>query len=188
MGVKFRSVAICLKGCFESNTKACQADRSINMNTEFRRAILPKEVRSLVTFDHKAFHKYKADWFERDNWESCEPWWMLFNGIKVGCCAFERNVDFSDNLEKENPRRPGSLYISTTGILPRFRGRGFGEMLKCWEISYARFHGFTRIVTNHRKSNKPMIQLNKKFKFKVLRTVPYYDEPTEPAVVMELLL
>ena len=33
------------------------------MNTEFRKAIVPEEIRSLVIFDHKTFHKYPADWF-----------------------------------------------------------------------------------------------------------------------------
>jgi ribosomal protein S18 acetylase RimI-like enzyme len=142
-----------------------------------------------LIFDHKAFHKYKDDWFDRDYWESCEPWWMLVNGIKIGCCAFERNVDVSDDPDQDNPPSPGSLYISTTGILPSLQGKGFGDLLKCWEIQYARHHRFSRIVTNHRESNTPVIRLNEKFGFKVTRTISnYYDHPAEPAVVMELLL
>ncbi len=161
------------------------------MNTEFRRALVPTEIRSLVIFDHKAFHKYPADWFDRDDWKTCDPWWMIVHDRKVGCCAFEPHVDFQGDIrgDGQNPPLRGSLYIVTTGILPQFRGLGFGNLLKYWQVLYARHHGFTRIVTNSRKSNKPMIGLNEKFGFKILRTTPnYYEEPRESTVVMELRL
>jgi ribosomal protein S18 acetylase RimI-like enzyme len=140
-----------------------------------------------VRFDHKAFRKYPADWFDRDEWETCDPWWMIVNNQKVGCCAFAPDEDFRE--DGENPHVVGSLYIVTTGILPSFRGQGLGNLMKCWQISYARRHGFTRVVTNTRRSNKAMIKLNKKFGFGVLRTTPgYYENPREPTVVMELRL
>jgi ribosomal protein S18 acetylase RimI-like enzyme len=161
------------------------------MHTELRRAILPRELHSLVLFDHKAFHKYPADWFDRDYWEACDPWWMIVNNRKVGCCAFEPNVDFQQDIRADgmNTRLRGSLYIVTTGILPVFQGQGFGRLLKSWQLSYARTYGFNRIVTNTRVSNRPMIGLNKRFGFKILRTTPgYYDQPREGTVVMELPL
>jgi ribosomal protein S18 acetylase RimI-like enzyme len=161
------------------------------MNTEFRRALKPKEIRSLVIFDHKAFQKYPDDWFDRHDWEMLDSWWMIVGNKKIGCCAFDPHADFQEDVRDDevNPYSRASLYIATTGILPRFRGLGFGGLLKCWQISYARYNGFTRIVTNSRKSNKPMIKLNEKFGFKVLRTTPnYYDNPREPTVVMELRL
>jgi ribosomal protein S18 acetylase RimI-like enzyme len=116
---------------------------------------------------------------------------MLIDGRKVGCCAFEPHVDFQGDVRKDNqnPRLRGSLYIASTGILLDFRGLGFGSLLKCWQISYAHRHGFKRLVTNTRKSNKSMLSLNKKFGFKVLRTTSdYYEGPSEPTVVMELRL
>jgi ribosomal protein S18 acetylase RimI-like enzyme len=161
------------------------------MNTEFRRAMLPEEIRSLVIFDHKAFHKYPRDWFDDVDWQAYDAWWMIVDGRKIGCCAFELDVDFQDDIraDGENPSLPGSLYIATTGILQQFRGLGFGSFLKNWQILYARRHGFTRIVTNTRKSNRPMLALNRKFGFKVMRTTPnYYGSPPEPTVVMELRL
>jgi ribosomal protein S18 acetylase RimI-like enzyme len=161
------------------------------MNTEFRRVMKPKEIRSLVLFDHKAFHKHPADWFDRKYWATLDSWWMIVGNRKIGCCAFDPHVDFQEDLPGagENPYRRASLYIATTGILPRFRGLGFGRLLKCWQISYARHNGFNRIITNSRKSNKPMISLNEKFGFTVVRTTPnYYDNPREPTVVMELRL
>jgi ribosomal protein S18 acetylase RimI-like enzyme len=161
------------------------------MNTEFRKAILPKEIRSLVIFDHKAFHKYPADWFDRDTWEAYDCWWMIIDKTKVGCCAFEPHVDFQEDIreDEKNPPLRGSLYTVTTGILPTFQGQGFGDLLKKWQLTYARRHGFTRVVTNTRKSNSAMVKLNRKFGFTILRTTPnYYQEPQEPTVVMELRL
>ena len=99
----------------------------------------------------------------------------LLGPLVVGCCAFEK--------------RRGSLYISTTGILPRFQNKGFGALLKSWEIVYARYHGFNRIITNCRKRNIRMIALNRQFGFRIVRTIPrYYTEPTDSSVLMELLL
>jgi ribosomal protein S18 acetylase RimI-like enzyme len=158
------------------------------MTTEFRKAILPDELRSLLAFDAKVFPK--ADRFSKGDWQSYESHWMIVNGVKAGCCAFARDVDFEEDLPAgENHLRRGSLYIASTGILPRFQGLGFGRMLKCWEISYARYHGFARIVTNTRKRNRPMIELNKKFGFRVVRVSPgYYSNPSDSTVVMELKL
>jgi ribosomal protein S18 acetylase RimI-like enzyme len=157
------------------------------MRTEFRRAVLPNELNRLVAFDHKAFTK--ADWFTKSDWAIYESYWMIVDGVTVGCCGFEHHVDFQDQ-ENENPPLRGSLYISTTGVLPRFEGKGFGRLLKSWQIAYARQHGFTRIVTNHRASNRRIIQLNKKFGFRVIRRSKaiYYEDPEEPTVVMELKL
>jgi ribosomal protein S18 acetylase RimI-like enzyme len=160
------------------------------MKTEFRRATA-KEISALVIFDHKAFHDHPADWFDRAYWAVCDSWWMIVDDKKVGCCAFERDVDFQGDLRKggRNPRLKGSLYIATTGILPGFRGQGLGGLLKSWQLAFARVHGFNRIVTNTRKGNRRMIALNKKAGFKVLRTTPdYYGEPRESTVVMELRL
>ncbi len=157
------------------------------MKNEFRKAIVPADLRSLVLFDHKAFHEYPGDWFPRDHWRIYETWWMLVDGKKVGCCAFEPHVDFQDDLEEtqENPALSASLYIASTGILPQFRRQGLGSLLKCWQIAYARHHGFNRIVTNTRASNLAMIGLNRKFGFRIIRkTAGYYAEPPEPTVVM----
>lgn len=157
------------------------------MTAEFRRAILPKEIPSLVAFDRQVFPK--TDCFSQADWQNYESYWMIVDDIRIGCCAFQRDVDFQEDIREDglNPPRPGSLYISTTGILPRFQRRGFGQMLKCFEISYARYHRFTRVVTNTRKSNAALIRLNKKFHFKVIRVTPgYYSRPKESTVVMEL--
>jgi ribosomal protein S18 acetylase RimI-like enzyme len=147
------------------------------VNAEFRRAEIPAELRSLQAFDRKVFRK--ADVFPAEYWKQCEPYWLLIDGVKAGCCAFD----------KHTLHAKGTLYVSTTGILPRFQRRGLGQLMKQWQIAYARRHGFTRIVITTRKSNAPMIALNRKFHFKTVRTIPrYYSDPTESALVMELLL
>ncbi len=100
-------------------------------------------------------------------------------------------MDFGDDIREDraNPHRAGSLYIASTGILPAFQKRGFGQLFKSWQIAYARNHSFTRLVTNTRKSNAAMIALNRKFHFRTVRTTSrYYSDPVEATVVMELLL
>ena len=158
------------------------------MITEFRQAVLPKEVRSLAAFDRKVFSA--ADVFPPSYWKQCEAWWMLIDGRKAGCCAFQRDTDFTEDLTfTDNPKSKGTLYIATTGLLPKYQGQGFGALLKAWEVAYARRHGFRRIVTNPRKKNVRMIELNRQFGFMIVRTTPrYYAEPTDATVVMELLL
>lgn len=157
------------------------------MHTEFRRVHPTEELRSLVAFDRKVFTV--DDRFPIEYWGYVESYWMLINGVKVGCCAFERNVDFQQDERDDgvNPRMPGSLYIASTAILPRFQHRGFGRMLKCWQVAFAQQQKFHRIVTNTRMRNKAMIHLNEKFGFKVIRISPdYYSRPAESTVVMEL--
>jgi ribosomal protein S18 acetylase RimI-like enzyme len=156
------------------------------MKTEFRKAVLPDELKRLVSFDHKVFTR--ADWFTKSDWERYDSYWLIVDEVTVGCCGFEHHVDFQDDQEIENPPLPGSLYISTTSILPRFQGQGLGRLLKSWQIAYARRHRFARIVTNHRASNRQMIELNKEFGFRIIRRQKaiYYEDPDEPTVVMEL--
>ncbi len=161
------------------------------MHTEFRKAVKPDELSRLMAFDRKAFHQYPSDWFYREDWQSYESWWLLVNRRRVGCCAFQPHVDFEDDISPTgaNPRRQGSLCIVSTGIHPSFRGKGLGTLFKAWQISYARFHGFERIVTNTRKSNRAMLALNRKFGFRILRTTPaYYVDPSEATIVLELRL
>ena len=157
------------------------------MRTEFRKVRTADEIGSLMAFDRKVFSS--VDCFPRDHWLNVLSYWMLIDGIKVGCCAFENNVDFQQDQRRDgvNPPLTGSLYIASTAILPRFQGHGFGRMLKAWQVAYAWRHKFNRIVTNTRKRNKPMIHLNRKFSFEVIRITPgYYSGPSDSTVVMEL--
>jgi ribosomal protein S18 acetylase RimI-like enzyme len=159
------------------------------MQTEFRKSVLPDEIRDLRAFDRKVFSK--ADLFTTQEWEEYESFWMIVDGTAVGCCAFQLNVDFKEDVREDqiNPPMKGSLYIATTGILPAFQGKGMGPLLKSWQIAYAKYCGFGRIVTNTRNSNIPMILLNYRVGFRVIRITPrYYTRPVEATVVMELKL
>jgi ribosomal protein S18 acetylase RimI-like enzyme len=159
------------------------------MHTEFRKAILPEDIPSLIAFDHKVFPK--ADWFSKTDWEMYISYWMIVDQRKLGCCALQHHADFKEDVRGDgaNPPRRGSLYISSTGILPVYQRMGLGTLLKAWQVAYARRHHFTRIVTNTRKSNTAMIHLNEKFGFEVVRVSPhYYSGPADSTVVMELRL
>jgi ribosomal protein S18 acetylase RimI-like enzyme len=155
------------------------------VHTEFRLADTRRELKSLVAFDRKVFSA--ADSFEPHMWRNYMAFWMLVQGKKIGCCAFEENVDFSEDSSNEETNAPlrRSLYIATTGILRDYQGKGFGSLMKAWQISYARHYGFTRLVTNMRKSNASIIGLSKKYGFKRLRIVSRYYSDGEAALVME---
>jgi GNAT superfamily N-acetyltransferase len=157
------------------------------MKTEFRKANPATEIRGLMAFDRKVFPS--SDLFDADYWKACVVYWLIVDGVKVGCCAFEEHVDFQDDLSDGNPPRKGSLYIASTGILPKLQGKGLGTLLKSWQICYARHYGFKRIVTNTRGRNTTMIVLNQQFGFRIIRTTPhYYSDPPDSTVVMNLRL
>jgi len=142
-----------------------------------------------MAFDRKVFTA--SDLFPAAYWKVCETFWMTIDGVKAGCCAFQRDIDFQEDLREDgwNPSKKKTLYIATTGLLPDYQGQGLGALLKAWEIAWARRNGFTRIVTNTRGRNKRMIDLNLRFGFRIVRTTPrYYAEPTDSTVVMELKL
>jgi len=153
------------------------------MNIEFKKAILPADLADLCAMDKRIFGKYPGDLFTPEMWQEQEVYWMICDGKNIGCSSFLHHSDHDGTLQ------PGSLHIMTTGILPELQGRGFGEKQKTWQIEYARLHGFSRIITNTRQSNYRMIALNEKLGFKQILVVQdFYEEPAEPAIVMELQL
>ena len=157
------------------------------MHTEFRPVDPAREVRALLVFDRKVFGS--ADAYSAEMWRAYESYWMFVDGKKVGCCAFERDHDFRDDLGESDPPLKGTLHITSTGLLPKYQGLGLGTLMKAWQVAFARRHGFTRLVTASRKSNVRMIALNKKFGFQAIRVTPrYYREPVEAILVQELKL
>jgi RimJ/RimL family protein N-acetyltransferase len=154
------------------------------MKVEFRRADTTSELRSLMIFDRKVFG---ADAFSREMWSEMDAWWMLVDAVKTGCSAFEPHVGF--DRYGEPTREPGTLYIATTGILPRRQGRGLGLLMKAWQVAWARSHSYRRIVTNHRAGNQGIIAMNKAFGFRRTgRIKGYYSCPDEDAISMILEL
>lgn len=144
------------------------------MKTEFRKAVLPRELKALMVFDRKVFPL--TDCFDADYWRECDCWWLIVSGVKIGCCAFEKTAS-------------RTLYIATTGILPAYRGQGFGALMKAWQIAYAHRHKFRRLRAHTRQNNKRMIELNEEFGFRIVKTeAHHYTAPDEPALLMELRL
>jgi ribosomal-protein-alanine N-acetyltransferase len=153
------------------------------MSVEFRRVAVPDEIEALLIFDRRAFADFPADLFDAEDWAGFVSYWMIVDGETVGCSAVVHDEDYDETS------KPESLWIASTGILPEHRRKGFGQMLKEWQIGYASEHGFKVIVTNMRKSNDPIIALNEKLGFTVREISPeYYSEPNEDAIVMELQL
>jgi len=161
------------------------SDTSFSMTdslpVEFRKALVPDELGRLLDFDRKAFARYPADLFDERTWMALLSYWLIVDGVIVGCTALEQHMDY------DGSSRPGALFISSTGVLPEFQGRGYGKLQKQWQIEYARKNGFTTVVTNMRESNQRIILLNEQFGFarRKLHT-NYYKDPAEAALVMEL--
>jgi ribosomal protein S18 acetylase RimI-like enzyme len=154
---------------------------SLVTNIEFKKVVIPDEMDALRDFDQKIFGDYPDDLFSPEEWGGLESYWVLMNGVPVGCIALEHDIDF------DGEPKPGSLFIASTGLLPDYQGRGYGSTIKEWEIDYGRRHGFKLIVTNARESNTRSIRLNEKFGFKVRETaLGYYSNPKESATVMQL--
>ena len=147
---------------------------------EFRKVSMPDEIPALCDFDKKTFQDTPGDFYSPERWVDCECYWVVANGQIVGCTAFELNTDGRNS-------HPGYIFVSSTGVLPEFRGRGFGNVQKEWQIRFALERGFTKMFATMRKSNARMISINEKFGFTVRGTIPgYYGGPDEDGVAMEL--
>ena len=159
------------------------------LHTEFRRADPAHELRGLLAFDRAVFRA--ADRFPAEYWREIVSYWMVVDGARAGCCAFETLADFQEDVPRDqnNVVLKGSLFIASTGIHPRFQSLGLGRLMKQWQICYARRNGFQRIVTNMRARNAAIIRLNRELGFQTIRTTPrYYSDPVDATVVMELRL
>jgi len=148
---------------------------------EFRKARIPEEAEELQRLDQKIFAEFPGDLFALEDWMEFESYWMIDDGVIVGCSAFLPNVDF------DSTPRPGCLYIASTGVLPEMRRRSYGRKQKEWQIEYAKQHGFRTMVTNMRRSNRLILRLNERLGFKFRGIAPsFYSDPEEDAFVMEL--
>ena len=164
------------------------------MLVSFRR-VRPDEVDLLCELDVKIFG---GDGFESpEDWEGLEIYFIVTDQevVKiidqqiVGSIAFRHHSDISENYEAEYPHLHNSLYLVSIGILLEKQGEGIGSIAMTWLIDYARRHGFTKLVSNARKSNLPSIRLHQKFGFETTRIIPeYYERPDEDAIVFELNL
>ena len=154
------------------------------MKIDIRR-VRPDEMGLLCELDVKIFGDDGFDTPEL--WDGLEMFFIVADDSIVGSTALRHHGDMSDDSAVEYPYLKGSLYIVSTGVLPKWQGKGLGKIVKAWQIDYVRQNGFTRIVTNARVSNFRSIELNKKFGLKTVRTIAgYYENPNEDAVILDL--
>ncbi len=154
------------------------------MHVEIRKADI-SNAHILTNFDAKILQN--SDAFDDEDWLDLECFFLLVDGNIVGTTAVRHNSGVWE--AGEYPFVPKCLYIVSTGILPEYRGKGWGLFLKAWQIAYAREYSFKKIVTNCRISNTRIIHLNRKFGFHDIRSIAdYYDDPDEVGLVMELEL
>lgn len=148
------------------------------MNIQIVKADSEKEADMLALFDKLIFSR--SDWFPPDNWRRLECFWLLVDGKQAGSIGMRPDLDLISGGK--------ILQIVTTGILPEFQGKGFGNFIKRWQVGHARMNGFRGMVTRARASNTRSIGLNKKFGFKATSRVPhFYGDPVEDAIVLELV-
>lgn len=154
------------------------------MSVEIRKAISKEDRELLCRMDKQMFPK--GDVYDKPSyWKEYDCYFLLLDGKPIGSIAFKPHT--APNGENEFIPSDDCLYITSTGILPRFQGRGWGAFLKAWEIVYARHCGFKRVLSHVRKSNTRIIKLNQKFGFRVVREMPnYYTDPREDGLLMEL--
>lgn len=151
------------------------------------RRVRPDEMGLLCELDVKIFDN---DGFDTpDLWEGLEIYFIIINQRVVGSLAFRLHSDVSESYEGEYPYLHNSLYLVSIGILPEKQKRGIGSIAMTWIANHARKHGFSRIVSNARKSNLPSLRLHQKLGFEITCTFPgYYKDPDEDATVFELKL
>lgn len=135
-----------------------------------------------MTFFHKVDHSVPS-YFRQYGLRS---FWLIQKRKRIGACCVKHHATFSTDKYAFSKRAYGTLYITSTAVLPQFRQHGFGAVLKAWQIAYARTHGFTKIVTNIRVSNTASIRLNLKFGFTIVDQFEKCYPDGENAVIMEL--
>jgi ribosomal protein S18 acetylase RimI-like enzyme len=154
------------------------------------RATLPKDARALAAFDKRTFpnvsdHSTPA-YFSEDGMQS---FWLLLKRRRIGACSLIPHATFEASPHALCCPEPGTLYITSTAIVPTQRGYGFGSIWKAWQITYAKKGGFKKIVTNARVSNTASIALNRKFGFAVVHEcIPDCYADGEESIVFELIL
>lgn len=152
---------------------------------EIHKANIKKDVKLLYCLE-KAIFPRDYDNLKR-KWPQYPETYILFVKKKpVGYVIVQPHRGLYNYKTGKYEIKSGSLHVSATGILPKFRGKGLGDVLKTWTIAYARVGSFKSINATARESNKPIIRLNKKFGFKVTRKIKKFYPDGETALVEEL--
>ena len=158
------------------------------LNFEIRRAILPGDAYELAALDRRMFPA--EDIFSAHAFcaKELHCFWILHNDDHIGSTVMLHHCGLAPNWETDCPKERGTMYVTSTGLLPKFQNRSFGSIVKAWQIAYAREEKYRRIVTNARVSNMGSIKLNRKFGFRGLGVLANFYNDGEAALTMELVL
>lgn len=155
------------------------------MIIEFRKIDLEKEVDLLVEMEAKIFSP--SDRLRAENFEGTECYWIVTDSVIAGCTSLRNSYIATESYKLIWCEE--AIHIVSTGILPEFQGKGFGNQIKEWQISYAKSRCCIVMTTVCRRGNLRMIGLNEKFGFKVSGTVTNsYHDPEEDGIIMALNL
>ena len=150
-----------------------------------RRVSTQREHELLVDMDRRMFRP--SDMFGIKDFQQGLCWLIVCNGEPAGSIVMLPDIDLDS--EAHEIVMPKSLYIASTGILPAWQRHRLGSIAKAFELSYAKTHGFTTMVTMCRSRNAAMLRINERFGFVPRHCVPdVYDQPRDDAVVLELLV
>lgn len=140
------------------------------MDVRIRKADLKTEIRGIMRMDRLIF---PVDAYETsEKWENHKCYWVIVKRRKVGMIAFVHDEDHDKG--GGHIHTLGNLYIPSTGIIPDYQGMGLGNIAKAYEVAYALQHGFSSISVTCRKSNEPILKLNKAFGFRRTYVIPHY--------------
>lgn len=151
------------------------------------RAVSSDEVPLLADMDRVIYSP--PDVFSEENFNDPDytNFLILLNNSPIGSTVLAHHKSVGASYDAPLPSVEKTLYIVSTAFLPEFQSRGFGSIVKAWQIAYARYYGFKTIITNIRASNARSIALNSKFGLRFTGVIHrYYNDPIEDAVVLRL--
>ena len=100
-----------LVGVLESGRKRKNGTPNREMQTQFQKALIPADIRSLATFDHKVFHR--ADWFDREDWRTYESWWMIIDNKERSVAVHLKSTSIFRTMSVMMAKIQGSADRST---------------------------------------------------------------------------
>lgn len=146
-----------------------------------QKADVKSEAAELVAMDTEIF---STDRFT--DWSDYTVSWIVKDGEKAGSVAFVPHMTIGPSWDID-AKSPGTLWLVSIGIRPKFQGKGIGTAAMALAIENAMTERFNRMTSNFRISNEASRRLHAKCGFKPVKIVPdYYLDPMEDAEVVEI--
>ena len=124
--------------------------------------------------------------------ENVEAHWILLDGVRIGAILVELDTDVAATMECDSPPAPGVVQSTSIGLLPDFRGKGYGPEAKIWTATAAPFcKGRTKVVSCARRGNDASHKMARRANFKAVavREGYYADRDTfEDGIVYERVI